>query len=220
MPWPDWIFVPVLILWVVVNFGFYPAYPSFILAVGTFRAHSNVIFPITWGCALLLFAYGLWLFHRRYALDLVRTVVYAIALSFAATSLFEILYQNVGIGAGVGNQSLEGQAINLSALLLALSSLRFWRLSRPFLMSAVLFLGGWLLWLAAGYPQIYNPSAGLASEGYAFNSVLKVGAFVVVALLVSFALPWIEERPPAEGKGPISEETPVAASTAESATRP
>jgi hypothetical protein len=186
-PWQDWLFIPLFVVWAIINIGLYPAYPAFIWRVGTFTSGAGVIFPFTWTSSLALFIYGIWLFHRRYRLDLVRTVAFALGLSFAATSLFEILYQNIGRGVGVGNQLLEGQLINLSAISLALGSLRFWRSSKPLLYSIILFLTGWILWMAAGYPQIFSSDPSLAREAYAFNATLKVGSFVVMGLLVSFA---------------------------------
>jgi hypothetical protein len=188
-PWQDWIFVPLFVQWAVVCFVLYPAYPSFLFDIGTFHRAHNVIFPYTWISSLLLFVYALWLFAFRYRLDYVRSVAYSMGLTIAATSVFEIVYQNVGIGVGVGNQAIEGQLINLSSIGLALASVRFWRASRPFLFATMLFLSGWLLWLALGYPQIYNPSTILALRGYALNATLKVGAYVVMALMVSLALP-------------------------------
>ena len=185
-PWQDWIFIPVVSVWMFINFELYPAYPKFIFEIGTFQAGANVVFPYTWASSLLLFIYGLWLFHRRYGLDYIRTVIYAVSLSFAATSLFEIIYQNIGSGIGGGKEGLEGQLINLSAIALALSSLRFWKASKMLLSSLVLFLTGWIVWVSVGYPQIYNANPVLAMQAYAFNVALKVGAFGVVGLLVSF----------------------------------
>jgi hypothetical protein len=183
----DWWFVPVWAVWLVVNLGLYPAYPQFLVRAGVLQSRVSEIFPYTWASSLLLFVYGVWLFRVRYRLDYLRSVVYALSLSFAATSLFEILYQNIGAGAGVGNQQLEGQLINLSAIALALSTVRFWRVSKPWLVAVLAFAAGWVAWRAVGYPQIYDSDPALAREAYAFNAGLKVGAYVVLGLLVSFA---------------------------------
>jgi len=188
-PWQDWLFLPLGAFWILVNIGWYPAYPAFILRVGTFESRASDIFPYTWASSFLLFAYSIWLLRTRYNLDYVRTVIFALSLSLAATSLFEVIYQNIGIGVGVGNQQIEGQLINFSAIAMALSSVRFWRASKPLLFTVILFLTGWILWMSAGYPQIFSSDAGLAREAYVFNASLKVGAFVVLGLLVSFARP-------------------------------
>ncbi len=186
-PWEDWLFVPLFALWITVNFGLYPAYPAFVLRVGTFEGRASSIFPYTWVSSFFLFVYGLWLFKTRYRLDYVRTAAFAVSLSFAATSLFEIIYQNIGIGTGVGNQYIERQLINLTAIGLAFSSLRFWRASKPLLYSVLLFLTGWILWMSVGYPQIFDSNPTLAQHAYVFNAALKVGSFILMGLLVSFA---------------------------------
>jgi hypothetical protein len=188
-PWPDWLFFPLFALWITINVGLYPAYPAFILRVGTFEGRASSIFPFTWASSFILFVYGLWLFNKRYHLDYVRTAAFALGLSFAATSLFEIIYQNIGIGTGVGNQYVEGQLINLTAIGLAFSSVRFWRASKPLLYSIILFLTGWILWMSVGYPQIFDSNPALAQHAYVFNAALKVGSFIVMGLLVSFAGP-------------------------------
>lgn len=186
-PWQDWLFIPLLAIWVGINVGLYSAYPAFILRVGTFSSGASVISPYTWSSSLLLFIYSIWLFQTRYHLDYVRSVLFALSLSFAATSLFEITYQNIGAGFGVGNHQIEGQLINLSAIGLAFSSLRFWRASRVLLYSVILYLTGWILWVSAGYPQIFDSNPSIAHQAYVFNAALKVGAFVLFGLLVSFA---------------------------------
>ncbi|MGD0250679.1 MAG: hypothetical protein ABSB97_07340 [Thermoplasmata archaeon] len=186
-PWQDWLFLPLVLAWLVINVGLFPAYPAFLVRVGTFETGASAIFPYTWTSSLLLFVYSLWLFRIRYGLDYVRTVVFALSLSFAATSLFEIIYQNIGSGLGIGNQQFEGQLINASAIALALSTVRFWRASKPLLFAVLLFVAGWILWVSAGYPQIFDPELPRAEQAYLFNATLKVGALVVLGLLVSFA---------------------------------
>ncbi|HYA70219.1 MAG TPA: hypothetical protein VEH28_02475, partial [Thermoplasmata archaeon] len=145
------------------------------------------VFPYTWASALGLFAYGIWLFHWRYRVDSVRAIVYSLGLCFAATSLFEIVWQNVGAGQEVGNQFLEGQVINLSSIAFGLSSLRFWRINVPVLAASNLYWMGWLFWLADGYPQTYSLNPNLAAQAYAFNAALKITSYVLFALVVSFA---------------------------------
>lgn len=186
-PWEDWLFVPLGVAWLIINVGIYPAYPAFLVRVGTFESGASAIFPYTWTSSLLLFAYGLWMFRIRYGLDYVRAVVFALCLSFAATSLFEIIYQNIGSGLGVGNQQIEGQLINASAIALAFSSIRFWRASKPLVGAILLYVTGWALWWSAGYPQIFASDLALAREAYVFNAALKVGSFVILGLLVGFA---------------------------------
>jgi hypothetical protein len=180
----DWLFVPLLAQWIVVVAVVYPAYGRFLAEAGSFTFYVNRLFPLTWACAFGLFGTGIWWFARAYHVDAIRTVVYAFSLVVAATSSFEILWQNVGAGFGVGNHQLEGQIINLSSILMAVSSLRFWRAGPLFLGLLAAFLAGWLLWLAVGYPQEYSPVYSHALVADLFNVVLKVGAFVLLGILV------------------------------------
>ncbi len=182
--WRDWLFVPLTLQVLVVNVVIYPPYARAIIGWGTFQLGTNEIFPFTWGSSLLLFLFAIWMFYRKQHVDVIRSVLYSVALSFAATSLFELLYQNVGIGQGIGNQFMEGQVINLSAILFGLSSVRFWRATRWTLAATALYLGAWLLWLSFGYPQWYDTSAVRASEGYFFNVAIKIGSYVLLALYI------------------------------------
>jgi len=185
--WRDWLFVPLGVQFAYVNLVLYPPYIQFIIQVGTFQRHVNPVFPYTWGSALGLFAYAIWLFRGRYRADWVRSVVYSLGLCFAATSLFEIVWQNVGAGQGIGNQLLEGEIINLSAIAFGLSSVRFWRLNVPVLAAFNLYWMVWLLWLADGYPQTYNANSDLALQATTFNVALKVASYLLFALVVGFA---------------------------------
>ncbi len=138
----DWLFVPLIAQFLIVNLVLYPQYAQYVYQVGTFSRPTNVIFPYTWASALLLFGFSVGLFYWRYRVDVLRSVLYALGLCFAAASLFEIIYQNVGSGQGIGNQQWEGQGINLSAIVFGFSSLRFWRATRPGLLALILFLAG------------------------------------------------------------------------------
>ncbi|MHB8352484.1 MAG: hypothetical protein ACYDFT_07370 [Thermoplasmata archaeon] len=111
-------------------------------------------------------------------------MVYALALCFLATSCFELLWQNVGVSAGVGNQQLEGQIINLSSIAFGLSSARHWKVGRSFLSALAAYLALWLLWLSFGYPQIFDAGTVHALQGFVFNVVLKVTTYILVGLLL------------------------------------
>jgi hypothetical protein len=180
----DWLFVPLYGAWLAVNVGLYPAYPEFVFRVGSFTGRAGEIFPFTWSAALTLFVYGLWLFGIRYRVDALRTILYSVGLAFAATSMFEILYQNVGAGYGVGNQMLEGQLINLTAIALAAASVRFWSWTSWLGGAGALYAFGWVLWLGVGYPQIFDTEPTQAHVAYVFNALLKVASFVLLGLLV------------------------------------
>ncbi len=183
----DWLFVPLVAQWIVVNVILYWPYVQFLYSVGTFQRPANIIFPFTWASALGVFLYGLWLFLRKYKLDYVRGIIYALGLPLAATSLFEIIWQNVGAGLHVGDQYALGDLVNLSSILLLGCSLRFWTAARPTLFATIGFLAGWLVWLSLGYPQITDADQASARVAFVINVILKVLAFALVALVVSFA---------------------------------
>jgi hypothetical protein len=187
--WRDWLFVPLLAQFLLVNFVAYPEYGQALYRWGTFQLPTNAIFPFTWGAALAaVILAGIW-FRWRYREDGVRCAVYAVALAFAGTSAFEILYQNVGAGLGIGNTAVEGQVINLSAIAFGASSLRYWRASRVSLGLLALYLAGWLVWLSLGYPQITATSATAQWHAYVLNVGLKLGSFALFGSFVAFAPP-------------------------------
>ncbi len=195
--WRDWLFVPLVAQFLIVNVGIYPEYARAVVGWGTFQFRTNDIFPYTWGGSLLLFIFAIWVFNRKYRVDLIRTFVYSVALSFAATSLFELIYQNVGIGQGIGNQFLEGQVINLSAIAFGFSSVRFWHFGRLNQSACSVYLGAWLLWLSFGYPQAYDTGPGAAGEGYFFNVAIKLGSYALFALFIQpFRDRVVPEGPP------------------------
>lgn len=186
----DWIFVPLVVQWVFVNEVIYPAYGTFLYQLGTFQIASNPVFPVTWASALILFVLTLIQFRFRYRVDYFRSIIYALGLALAATSLFEIIYQNVGAGQGVGNQSIAGQLINVSSMAMALASLRFWQPTRVVLLGLVLFLCGWLLWLSAGFPQVYDNDPHRALVALEYNAPVKVASFALMGLLVTRLPSW------------------------------
>ncbi len=181
----DWLFVPFLIQWIVVNVVLYYPYLRFIFEVGIFQQKANAIFPYTWASALLLFFYALYIFLKRYRIDYVRTVLYSLSMPFVATSLFEIIWQNIGSGIHVGNQSVITEVINISSIALIVSVFKFWSTKRSFLILTILYLLIWILWLSVGYPQINASSHILYIVSFSFNVGLKMLSFILVAALIT-----------------------------------
>lgn len=181
----DWLFVPLLIQWIVVNLVLYYPYLRFIFEVGIFQQKANVIFPYTWTSALLLFFYALYIFLKKYKIDYVRTVLYSLSMPFVATSLFEIIWQNIGSGIHVGNQSVITEVINISSIALIVSVFKFWRIKRSFLILTILYLLIWIVWLSVGYPQINTSSHILFIVSFSFNVGLKILSFILVGSLIT-----------------------------------
>jgi hypothetical protein len=122
---------------------------------------------------------------KRYRLDYVRTVLYSLSMPFVATSLFEIIWQNIGSGIHVGNQSVITEVINFSSIALIVSVFKFWRTKRSFLILTILYLLIWILWLSVGYPQINTSSHILFIVSFSFNVGLKILSFILVAALIT-----------------------------------
>ncbi|MGC8506460.1 MAG: hypothetical protein ACP5NK_07140 [Thermoplasmata archaeon] len=180
----DWIFVPLLAQWIVVNFLLYYPYVQFIYRIGTFQQNANTIFPYTWASALILFVYGIIIFSKKFKLDAVRTFVYSLSLPFIATSLFEIIWQNIGSGMHIGNQTALTYIVNISSIALIGTYFKFWNSEKYFLYLVISYLAGWILWMSAGFPQITDSNPLIAQEAFIFNVVLKVLTFVVVGMMV------------------------------------
>ena len=183
----DWLFVGLVAVWVYINVVEYSAYGQFLFQAGTLQRRMGPVFPVTYACAVALVLYGLLLFRLRYRLDYVRTVTYSVGIGLAATSLFEIIWQNIGSSAGVGNQDLWGQILNLSAIALGFSSIRYWSSVRPVLYFVIIYLTLWIVWLGIGYPQWYNVDPTKSLLAFGFNIALKIASFVLMGLLVSYA---------------------------------
>ena len=180
----DWMFVPLLAQWIIVNFFLYYPYVQFLYRIGTFQQNANTIFPYTWASALILFVYGIILFSKKFKLDVVRTFVYSLSLPFVATSLFEIIWQNIGSGMHIGNQTAITYIVNISSIALIGTYFKFWNSEKYFLYLVISYLAGWVLWMSAGFPQITDSSPVIAHEAFIFNVVLKVLTFVVVGMMV------------------------------------
>jgi len=181
----DWTFVPLLGQWIIINFLIYYPYVQFIYRIGTFQQNANTIFPYTWASALILFAYGLVLFSKKFKLDAVRTIVYSLSLPFAATSLFEIIWQNIGSGMHIGNQTAITYIVNISSIALIGTYFKFWNSEKYFLYLVISYLAGWILWMSAGFPQITDSNPVIAQEAFIFNVIMKVLTFVVVGMMVA-----------------------------------
>jgi hypothetical protein len=70
-------------------------YVQFLYHLRTLSVPYNSLFPNTWGSSLGLATGGTLIFVRRYGLDSFRSLVYAVGLSFVATILFELTFQNI-----------------------------------------------------------------------------------------------------------------------------
>jgi len=158
-------------------------YLTYIFQMGTFaHVRANIIFPLTWTSALFFFCFSFFAF-RKLGCSVLRATILAFGLTFGAVSIFEDIYQNIGIFYGGHHQDWVEQVINASAIFMVLPSAYYWKPSKTSLVLFTSYIGGWLLWASIGYPQIFSPHPEAA---IALNSYLKVLTFV---MLISLLLP-------------------------------
>jgi hypothetical protein len=184
-------------------------YLTYVFQMGTFtHGRANIIFPLTWASALFLFCFSVFAFHKL-GCSVLKATFLAFGLTFGAVSIFEDIYQNIGVFYGGHNfcrflhiavttavvrvflypHSITldfcwvEQLINASAIFMVLPSAYYWKFSKTALVLFTSYIAGWLLWASIGYPQIFSPHPEVA---IALNSYLKVLTFV---MLISLLLP-------------------------------
>ncbi|MHB8565493.1 MAG: hypothetical protein ACYC7D_04595 [Nitrososphaerales archaeon] len=187
---PRYVTIGLFVQWVIIDVlwsqGF--SYLHYLYHMGTMQFHGNeydAIFPFTYASALALFLFGVYAFRFRLRLDWLRTVIFSVSLPFAATSLFEETYQDIGVILHVANitPSFSSHVINVSSVLFGLVSMGYWRRSRIFYATAFAYVLLWGIWVGLGYPQIYEQSS--FNFVYLINAVLKVMSYSLFALLVA-----------------------------------
>ena len=131
------LFVPYAI-WLVVNLlpiygGERPAYLMMLQA--TFRSPLNLIFPLTYGLAIISFVFA---FCKLPGIRLPERVLLAGSFPFAFAAFFETFYQELGhaIYPNDFGPMLVFRALEISWLILGFASVTYWRFTR---VSLVLF---------------------------------------------------------------------------------
>jgi hypothetical protein len=182
-----------LAVFLVVNippwFGFSYLFTVFLWA--TFQdpltLGGNLIFPITYASALLTLGGGAYLFRKRMGLSWMVSLLLGTGLATAGAGLFELTWQGVGYlfypAQITGGVWLANYVLNGSWIFLSFGSIRYWRVSRRFLMTGTGFVAGWIVWVALGFPQVFQSANILA---LIMNSSLKVGSFALFLCLVIF----------------------------------
>lgn len=156
---------------------------------------GNQVLPVTYASALATFLIATYLFKNETRLPLLDSIVQAAGLAFAATALFEIAYQLIGYyfypSTITGAIWLPNYVLNLSWIFLGVTSLQYWRLSSNFKLTASALAISWGMWIAIGFPQLFQNNAGLAFEA---NSITKILSFALMLSLVDFRNPPISSR--------------------------
>lgn len=181
-----------IISWILLIQGilFYLAYPpaiSYLIypyQAATFQYKMNQVFPLTYACAIALLVFSYWRFTK--VTSKITSFVLALPFPFAATSLFEQTYQTIGyfeFHFSANSVSILSLGVNLTAILMVFSSLRYWRISSGLWIALVAFAIGFAVWALMGYPQIFSLSE--ANLALVFNVPLKIMTFVIMALLIA-----------------------------------
>ena len=190
---------PALAFWILANgvpwFGGEPFVVSFFLTA-TYHNPPDVVFPITYGCAVALCPFTAWVLS---GLSWPRRVLVAIAVPFAFTHLYEVPYDLIGYYVWYPNYDWavwpETLFLNASWLALGVSTFPFWKLRWKGALALGGFIGtflAWWIWFLPFIPpvvQYRNP------EGMGFI-VSKVILAILVACLI-----W-DGRPTATRDGP------------------
>jgi hypothetical protein len=145
---------------------------------------ANQISPVTWSAAWISFGGTFLLTYLWTRLNALRCAMVAASIPFGATGLFEILFQ----GTGLTFRPLwfrwgpyDWFALALWTII-GITGVPFWRITRLFWLSLVVFAGGFSVWELVGYPQATWGNIESVPVGYGFNIALKLMAFVVFVL--------------------------------------
>ncbi|MHB1707888.1 MAG: hypothetical protein ACYCT2_00220 [Thermoplasmataceae archaeon] len=136
--------------------------------------NQGPLFPLTFSLAISSFLLSL-CWYRREGLF---ALPYAAGVPFLWVIFFEILWQNSFALVGTFSDNLTSEVILFSWLLIGTISFPTWTMDRLTLISFLLFSAGWMAWILIDYPQM--PSL----PGYFFNFLLKIGAFLVIIIMV------------------------------------
>lgn len=135
---------------------------------------QDTLFPLTYSLAIFSFLVSLY-WERKAGL---MAIPYAMGIPFLWVIFFEILWQNSFVLFGTFTDNLTSEVILFSWLLIGTISFPTWTMDRLTLISFLFFSAGWTAWILIGYPQM--PSL----PGYLFNFMLKIGAFIVIMIMV------------------------------------
>jgi len=83
---------------------------------GTFQSSTNLIFPLTYFMAWASLLYAFYILRSRIRLNTTKAIILSMSVPFAATGLFEGIYQNLFMLSrpGVIHTNLTGEILMLS----------------------------------------------------------------------------------------------------------
>ena len=190
---PELLAIPLLAFWCLINVPSWPMYNGSILVliarwgtVGFMNGSTNSIFPLTYALSIGSFVYFLFRFRKNMNLDWKRSFLLSATIPFGLVALFEIAYQEVFalVRPNVFQIPLAGQLLLASWILLGLATSPFWKLTKKFYYLVAIDFSLFLIWVAIGYPQIYE-AGPLAPDAFLLNFLTKF-TFALTFLVLIF----------------------------------
>lgn len=198
----NYIIAILLAQWLVVNLLWSQGreYLDYLYHMGTWQFQGNdytPIFPFTFAAALILFSCSIYFFRFKLNLDWIRTSIFSISLPFAATSLFEEIYQDLGslLHTPLVNPSFDSHLVNVSSIAFGFVSISYWRRNKFAYAALSAYFILWLAWVATGYTQIYE-EASRPSYPFVINVLLKVLSYAIFGLFALGGILWQKKKNP------------------------
>jgi hypothetical protein len=122
---------------------------------------------------------------RKVKANRVSAFLLAMSMPFAFVGGFEAVYQNLGFffRPDIFRVDAAGQVLLCSWVLLGLAAAPYWRITPKAILSAAAIAIGFGLWVAFGYPQIYE-NGGLIEYALALNIITKFAFFLLFFVLL------------------------------------
>lgn len=176
------IYIPLWAQWIVINF----TGPSSWIGPTVLRqlfsgptTDLNIIFPITWTCALISFLLIFFILIRK--TSFFNSLAISSASQFGAVFLFEMIF-NLIAKYMFGQHALplsntDYLIASLSWLIMSLCGIGFWKKNRFLYIFILIFITGFLVWAIIGFPIL----SGLPS--LFLNYITKISAFCIITSL-------------------------------------
>ena len=186
---PELLAIPFYSIWAIVNIPAWHwlgnrsiAWTVASWTGGLLAGRSTPIYPLTFLLACISFVFASVFLHRRSNLSWSRSILVGSAFPFNFVSFFEALWQNAGlvVRPDVFSTPLVGEVLIFSWVLVGLSSVPFWKVTRRGFLILGSLLVVWFVWIAVGYPQWFEGSV----VGLSLNLLLKFQFFLLFVFLL------------------------------------
>ncbi len=179
-PWL--IYAPLWIQWAILNFSGPGAWigPTVLkqLLLGP-RIDLNIIFPVTWTCAISSFIIIFFLLRNR--TSLLNLLSISAASQFGAAFLFEFVFSVIArflFGHHVLPLANKYYVIvGISWLSMSFCGIGFWSKNKFLLAFIGFFIVGFLIWILIGFPILKG------IQSVFLNSITKIASFAIITSL-------------------------------------